>query len=246
MTRRCTPTCIGSATSPPNKIRAFLLFVFLLTLLPLAAAQLDLSTRLTPWPPAGWPQGAQGEVHAITVEDVTPEDAGAEDLQSVFSFPVSETGEVTYNFPAELPRRARGYYQDASLDDFQLCSEVAPSLSPPDVQMVLLNLALYADGEPWGVLDLSVESGSLLSVELRSFAGLLYAREPFLVAGSGYCPSEGLEVGITLDLQAGLNLLEVSGTGSLAGGELRMTTTETLDLPQTPVEIGAGVSGGAF
>ena len=218
----------------------------LLTLSSLAAAQLDLTTRLTPWPPAAWPQGAQGEVHAVTVEDVTSVDFSEENLTSIFSFPVSEMGEVTYNFPAELPRGVRRFYQAASLDDFQLCPEVAPSLSPPDTEVVLLRFALYADGAFWGVLDLSTESGSLFSVELRSFMGLLYAREPFLVVGSGYCPSEELEVTITLDLQAGLNLLEVSGTGSLAGGKMLLTTTETLDLPQTPIGIGVGMSGGAF
>lgn len=221
---------------------ALLTFICSLASLPIALAQLDLTTRLTPWPPAGWPQGAQGEVHAVTVEDVTAEDFSEEDLTTVFTFPVSETGEVTYSFPEELPRGAGRFYQDASLDDFQLCPEVAPSLSPPGAQLVLLKLALYADGEFWGVVDLTSEQGGLFSYELRTLLGVLYAREPFQVVGGGFCPSEGTQVTTALDLQAGLNLLEVSGSADITGGELLLKTTETLDLPQTPV----GMSGGAF
>ena len=117
---------------------------FVLSLCASASAQLELTTRLTPWPPAGWPEGVQGEVRAVTVEDITLEEFEPADLQSVFSFPVSETGEVTYRLPEALPRRARRFYQEVSLDDLQLCPEVAPSLSPPGAQMVLLNFALYS------------------------------------------------------------------------------------------------------
>ena len=114
--------------------------------------------------------------------------------------------------------------------------------------MALLNLYLYADGELWGVLDLSAEGGDLFSLNLRSFLGFVYAREPFRVTGGGYCPVDEQQVEIALDLQAGLNLLELSASGSLMGGvTTRLTTTETLDLPQTPIGIGVGggVSGGA-
>ena len=224
-------------------VRLLLILALMLLTSSYAAAQLDLTTRLTPWPPEGWPEGARGEVRAVTVENLTVEDFDPEDLQSVFSFPVSETGEVTYRFPEELPRNARRSYQEAALDDFQLCPEVAPALSPPGVQLVLLNFALYADGELWGLLDLSTQSGDLFSFELRSFAGLLYAREPFRVGGSGFCPGEGVDVQTDLDLEAGLNLLEVSGSANLGGGALLLTTAEALDLPQTPIGIGA--SGGA-
>ena len=231
-----------------NLCRAMLYFIlFLFLLSPLASAQLELTTRLTPWPPEGWPAGAEGEVHAVAVADVTVEDYSEENLTTVFTFPVSETGEVTYRLPEELPRRARRFYQEASLDDFQLCPEVAPALSPPGARMVLLELALYADGQFWGIVDLTAEQGGLFDYELRTLLGLLYAPEPFRVAGSGFCAGEGSQVTTDLDLQAGLNLLEVSGSASLAGGEMLLTTTETLDLPQTPIGIGVGggVSGGA-
>ena len=225
--------------------RATLCFT-LFSLCASASAQLELTTRLTPWSPQGWPEGTQGEVHVVTVENAAAEDA--EDLQTIFSFPVSETGEVTYRFPEELPRNARRFYYPVSLNAFQLCPEVSPTLSPPEAEMALLYLYLYADGELWGVLDLSAEGGDLFSLDLRSFLGFVYAREPFRVTGSGYCPIDERQVEIALDLQAGLNLLEISASGSLMGGiTTRLTTTETLDLPQTPIgiDVGGGVSGGA-
>ena len=230
-----------------RNLRYVTLCFILLSLCASASAQLELTTRLTPWPPEGWPSGAEGEVHAVAVADVTAEDYSEENLTTVFSFPVSETGEVTYRLPKELPRNARRFYQEASLDDFQRCPEVAPSLSPPGARMVLLKLALYADGQFWGVVNLTAEQGGLFDYELRTLLGLLYAPEPFRVTGSGFCAGEGSQVMTELDLQAGLNLLEVSGAASLVGGEMLLTTTGTLDLPQTPIgiDVGGGVSGGA-
>ena len=106
------------------------------------AQDLAFTTRLSPWPPEGWPEGAQGEVRLGTA---TPELR----LVTFLSFPVSETGEVTYRLPETLPEGAEALYRPASVDLFAYCPGVNPVISPPEAEVVYLNFFLFVDGEPW-------------------------------------------------------------------------------------------------
>ena len=106
-------------------------------------------------------------------------------------------------------------------------------LSPPDVEIVYINFVIYADGELWGVPDISATTETFLSMEVRTFAGLFYAREPLRV--SSRCEGEAA-LDTALMLEEGPNLLEISGVATLSGlGDVTLQTTDTLDLPQTPV-----------
>ena len=54
-----------------NPRRLVSLVILVLFLLPSGALAQDLSfaTRLAPWPPEGWPEGARGEVRLTTLDD---------------------------------------------------------------------------------------------------------------------------------------------------------------------------------
>ena len=195
------------------------------------AQDLAFTTRLSPWPPEGWPEGAQGEVH---LGAATPEPR----LVTFLSFPVSETGEVTYRLPETLPEGAEALYVPAYVDLFVYCSGVNPVISPPEAELVYLNFFLFADDEPWGSLDVGSTIETSASLRLRVFWGLLYAKAPFAVAGSGQCENEGsAQVETALALEAGLNLVELGAVTTLEASNVTLTTVPMLDLPQTPMPL---------
>ena len=61
----------------------YLLIIFSL-LQSVSAQSLDVATRLIPWPPPGWPEGAQGEVKLVTQAE------GEKDIG--IAFPIGEAG----------------------------------------------------------------------------------------------------------------------------------------------------------
>ena len=196
-------------------------------LLSLTTAQsLDVATRLTPWPPEGWPEGAQGEVKLVT--DKTDEDVG-------LTFPVGENGEVTYRLPETLPRRANKFFAPLELSDLTMCDEVSPTLTPADADVLLLTFRLYADGEPWGWVEIAGGSQDLLEFSGENIGGVYYAKAPLRVGGSGNCLADPMEVVYDLNLQTGRNLLYMSYTISPEGTAMTMTTSETIELPSSPV-----------
>ena len=101
----------GRTASPLHFVLPLLLFLFSSSAL---SQDLAFTTRLSPWPPEGWPEGAQGEVR---LGAATPELR----LVTFLSFPVSETGEVTYRLPEALPEGAEALYRPASVDLFAYC-----------------------------------------------------------------------------------------------------------------------------
>ena len=78
-------SCLGTSCL---LISLVILILFLLSSGALAQ-DVAFTTRLTPWPPEGWSEGAKGEVHAATV-------TANEGLVTIFIFPIGERGEVTY------------------------------------------------------------------------------------------------------------------------------------------------------
>ena len=221
----------GCAAFPARLVAVLPLLLFLFFSCALAQ-DLAFTTRLSPWPPEGWPEGAQGEVR---LGAVTPEPR----LVTFLSFPVSETGEVTYRLPETLPEGAEALYMPAYVDLFVYCSGVNPVVSPPEAELVYLNFFLFADGEPWGSLDVGSTVETSASLRLRVFWGLLYAKEPFAVAGSGQCESGvGAQVETELAFKAGLNLVELGAVTTLEETNVTLRTVPLLDLPQTPVSAG--------
>ena len=106
-------------------------------------------------------------------------------------------------------------------------------LSPPDAETVYINFVIYADGKLWGVPDISATTQTFLSMEVRTFAGLFYAREPLRV--SSRCEGEAA-LDMALTLEEGLNSLAMSMVANLSGlSDVTLRTTDTLDLLQTPV-----------
>ena len=139
---------------------------------------------------------------------------------SVFSFPISDTGEVTYLFPTELPDEAKSLYEPASLDTFTFCPGVDPILSPPGVPVLFMAFLLYADGELWGQIDMTELTANLFSTEGRRLIALVYADAPLTVSGAGACPDGGMTIEMRVSLGAGPNLLEARSVADLGGANL--------------------------
>ena len=210
-------------------------FIFLFLVLSCALAQdLAFVTRLAPWPPEGWPEGAQGEVR---LGAPTPENR----LVTFLSFPVSDTGEVTYRLPETLPEGAEALYRPASVDLFTYCPGVNSVISPPEAELVYLTFFLFADGEPWGSLDIGSKVDTSASLRLRLFWGLLYAKEPLAVASSGQCAdSVGAQIETALTFEPGLNLVEMDAVTTLEATNITLVTVDVLDLPQVPMPLDFG------
>ncbi len=232
-------TTFSRRVASPSYLFAILPLLLFLCFSSALAQDLAFATRLSPWPPEGWPEGAQGEVR---LGAPTPENR----LVTFLSFPVSDTGEVTYRLPETLPEGAEALYRPASVTLFAYCPGVNPVVAPPEAELVLLNFFLFADGEPWGSLDIGSSVRTSDSLRQRLFWALLYAGAPFAVAGSGQCEnSVGAQVETALALEAGLNLVEVDAVTTLAGTSVVLTTVDVLDLPQTPLAMNfGGASGG--
>ena len=195
---------------------------------------LDITTRLSPWPPPGWPEGAQGEVRLVAQAEGENNDIG-------IVFPIGEAGEVTYRFPETLPRRANSFYAPFDLAEFTVCPEASPTLSPPDVEVATLVFELYADGEVWGTVDMTLDQEGLFSYSGEMLLAIFYARAPVRLGGGGVCP--GVEVTDTpsevvydLNLQEGPNVAVMAYEASLSDTmSMMLTTRESLELPGTPV-----------
>ena len=213
--------------------------VFLISLTP--AQSLDTATRLSPWPPLGWPAGAKGEVRLVApaAPDPVSGDIGVH-------FEVGPAGEVTYRLPDELPRQAEQFYEPLDISDLVFCDEAYPTVSPPDVEVVVLQFALFADGELWGLIEMSdMQQPGLFTVTVEQLAGLYYARAPVRIGGSGICTEQDFaEISYDLNLEAGRNLVVARAEGTLAGTNMTLTTSETLELPGTPVGYPRRVKGG--
>ena len=196
---------------------------------------LDVATRLSPWPPPGWPEGAQGEVRLVAQAEGENNDIG-------IAFPIGEAGEVTYRFPETLPRRANSFYAPIDLAEFTICPEASPTLSPPDVEVATLVFEIYADGEVWGAIDMSLDQQEMFSYSGETFAAIFYARAPLRLGGGGVCPGVTdidvpSEVVYDMNLQEGPNVAVMAYEASLSGSTaMTLTTRDTLELPGTPVK----------
>ena len=217
--------------------RSILILAFCLCNVFLAALgqPLDVATRLTPWPPEGWPEGAQGEVRLSARGD------DGESLETGIVFPIDEAGEVTYRIPESLPRRANSLFGPVELEEFSLCPEVSPTLSPPDAEMVFLGFEIYADGELWGVVDMSAQREETSGYSGESLVALIYARAPLRIGGGGVCPPTDTASGFTeitydLTLQEGPNVAVIAFEAEPPDtARMTLTTRESLELSGTPV-----------
>lgn len=200
-----------------------------------SAQSLDIATRLTPWPPPGWPEGAQGEVRLVAQGD------GGQSEATGIVFPIGEAGEVTYRFPEALPRRADRFYRPVDMEEYAVCPEVSPTLSPPDGEVALIGFEVYANGEAWGVVEMTLEQEELFSISGESVLAVLYARAPIRIGGGGICPAadalgDASEVVYDLSLEEGPNVAVMAYEASFSGIiSMTLTTRESLELPGTPV-----------
>ena len=207
--------------------------VLLAVMLSSAYAQpLEVTARFSPWPPEGWPEGAQGEVRAeAIVEEGEGEDSAYE---TVFRFPISEDGQVTYRFPERLPRRARRLYAPVRLENYVSCEGITSVMSPPDATIVVLRLNIYADEVWWGYVSIGVTETDLFSIDIKQVFGIAYARSPFTLNASGRCEDTGILDVTALDMREGPNILQVEDDGETS----LLHTVEALNLPQEAVGFG--------
>ena len=234
--KRVTKRQRGMQVAPSNRLFVSNLAWFvaiLLFLLPIVSAQsLNVATRLSPWPPLGWPAGAKGEVRLVAPAAADPKagDIGVH-------FEIGPAGEVTYRLPDQLPSQAEQFYKPLDISDLIFCDEAYPTVSPPDVEVVVLQLGLFADGELWGLIEMSdMQQPGLFTVTVEQLAGLYYARAPVRIGGSGVCTEQDFaSITYDLNLQAGRNLVVARAEGSLDGTDMTLTTSETLELPGAPV-----------
>ena len=200
---------------------------------PAHAQAIEAATLLSPWPPPGWPVGAAGEVRLVSIDD-------SENLFSVASFPVEDDGSVTYSLPAKLP----GTVPDDIFTPFTpaylaFCQGLAPVVSPSGVGVAELALLVYADGELWGTVEMEEEvQTGVFTLEGRTIAAVLYARQPVTVTGGGTCP-DGSVVKFDLVLDEGPKLLQYRGGGNLTSVHMVLETVSSFDLSQRPVMFGS-------
>ena len=217
---------------PLLALLALVLFILLLST-PAHAQAIEAATLLSPWPPPGWPAEAQGEVRLVSGDDPS-------NLISVFTFPVEDDGSITYSLPATLP----GTVPDEVFTPFRpadlaFCQGLAPVVSPSGVGVAELTFLVYADGEPWGTVEMDeqIQTG-VFEAELRMIAGVLYARQPVRVTGGGTCP-DGTNVRFDLVLDEGSKLLQARGGGNLTSVYAVVETVSSFDLSQRPVMFGS-------
>ncbi len=221
-------------------IRATLLAALLLCSFQFTAhAQtLDVATQLFPWPPAGWPttadgQPVEGEVRLDVLDDNL--NAGA----TLASFPIGAVGEVVYRLPLDASGMPRDLFDLVTVADFGVCPGVSPLLSPPEGQVAMAALQIYADGTLWGVVDMvSSQEEGLLSSSIAGILGIMYARDAISIGGSGVCSDRPLEFSFELTLEPGLNIIRVEGVTDLNGTSIRFSRAETLEGSQTPAPLG--------
>ena len=200
---------------------------------PAHAQAIEAATLLSPWPPPGWPAEAQGEVRLVSGDDPS-------NLISVFTFPVEDDGSITYSLPATLPDTLPDeVFTPFRPADLAFCQGLAPVVSPSGVRVAELTFLVYADGEPWGTVEMDeqIQTG-VFEAELRMVAGVLYARQPVKVTGGGTCP-DGTNVRFDLVLDEGPKLLQARGGGNLTSVYVVIETVPNFDLSQRPVAFGS-------
>ena len=200
---------------------------------PAHAQAIEAATLLSPWPPPGWPAGTKGEVRLVSGNDPS-------NLISVFTFPIEDDGSVTYSLPAKLP--------DTLPDDIftpltpaylAFCQGLAPVVSPSGVGVAELAFVVYADGEPWGTVEMDEEvQTGVFTLEGRMIAAVLYARQPVKVTGGGTCP-DGSVVKFDMVLDEGPKLLQTRGGGNLTSVSAVLETVSSFDLSQRPLRFGS-------
>ena len=195
------------------------------------AQAIEAATLLSPWPPPGWPAEAAGEVRLVSSD--APE-------VTLVSFPIGENGVVVYTFPdkvpASLPDEVFIPLEPATLD---FCQGVAPIISPNGVGVATFDFVVYADGEPWGMVEMleQVQTG-VFEGELRSLSNVVYARQPVTLTGGGTCP-DGANLKFDMALDESPKLLSFRVRGTLSGTFAVMETVSRLDLSQRPVRFGS-------
>ena len=221
----------GSLTLPGFK-RASMLALLVAALLTPARAQIEAATLLSPWPPPGWPEGARGEVRLVGGDEDEP--------TSVFAFPVGDDGSVTYSLPETLPADVAEATSETltPADLAQVRAGASAVISPPGAAASLLAFVVYADGEPWGVVEMSEEvQTGLFSYEAIYVGGLVYASQPVSVTGGGTC--EGVSMRFDLTLGDGPKLLQVNVEANAASSFASIETTDRFELRQRPVAFGS-------
>ena len=197
---------------------------------PAHAQTIEAATLLSPWPPPGWPVGAEGEVRLVSTD--APE-------VTLVSFPIGENGVVVYTFPdkvpAGLPDEVFTPLEPGTLD---FCQGVAPIVSPNGVGVATFDFVVYADGEPWGSVEMveQVQTG-VFEGELRGIGGLFYARQPVTLTGGGTCP-DGSNLKFDMALDESPRLFSFRVRGTLSGTFAVMESVSRLDLSQRPVMFG--------